>query len=178
MARDGEESHCRVGRHGSKPYLGICLGHQLLASALGGHVGLAQTKEVGVFDITLTPQATPHPIIAGLPERTKVAQWHHSEVLRLPDGAVCLAASEATPVQVMAIGDGVLGTQFHAEWTDDFVGSWERFPAYMSALESELGPGAYPRMKRETAAIMAECAAVGRTLYDNLMNRSGLKKAA
>ncbi|MDP9137844.1 MAG: type 1 glutamine amidotransferase, partial [Pseudomonadota bacterium] len=163
---------------GDKPYLGICLGHQLLASALGGEVGLARTKEVGVFDIAFAPQAASHPLVAGLPQRMKVTQWHHSEVRRLPAEAVCLAASPATPVQVMAVGDVALGTQFHAEWTNDFIARWESFPSYMRALEAELGPGAYPRIRKETAAVMAECAAVGRTLYDNLMNRSGLKNAA
>jgi GMP synthase-like glutamine amidotransferase len=99
-------------------------------------------------------------------------------VQQLPAKAECLATSSTTAVQVMAVGDIVLGTQFHAEWTNDFIAKWESFPSYMAALESELGPGAYPRIRMETAAIMAEYAAVGRTLYDNLMKRSGLKRAA
>jgi GMP synthase-like glutamine amidotransferase len=162
----------------AKPYLGICLGHQLLASSLGGTVALARQKEVGVFDIEFTGQSQAHPLSAGLMGRTKVAQWHHAEVTQLPSEAVCLAASPSTAVQIMAIGDVVLGIQFHAEWTDDFIARWESFPAYMAALEKELGPGAYPRLRRETTAIMAGFSTLGRTLYDNLMKRSGLKKAA
>jgi GMP synthase-like glutamine amidotransferase len=162
----------------AKPYLGICLGHQLLACALGGSVGPARHNEVGVFDIEFTGCAERHPLAAGLRGRAKVAQWHHAEVERLPADAVCLAASSSTPVQMMAIGEVALGIQFHAEWTDEFIARWESFPTYMAALEKELGPGVYPRIRKETAEIMADFSALGRTLYDNLMNRSGLKKAA
>jgi GMP synthase-like glutamine amidotransferase len=163
---------------GSRPYLGICLGHQLLACAMGGAVGLAGAKEVGVFEVAFGPDTRAHPLVEGLTGRIKVAQWHHAEVQQLPADAVCLASSSTTGVQMMAIGDIALGTQFHIEWTEEFIARWESFPSYMTALEAELGPDAYPRIRMETAGIMAEFSGLGRTLYDNLMKRSGLKKAA
>ena len=73
------------------PFLGICLGHQLLADALGGEVGPAAAPEIGVFEVELCDGAARHPLFAGLPERSRFLQWHRAEVRRPPDGAQVLA---------------------------------------------------------------------------------------
>jgi GMP synthase-like glutamine amidotransferase len=72
------------------PYLGICLGHQLLADALGGIVQPAARPEVGVFEIARTPAGEVHALLDGLPQRPRVLQWHTAEVIEPPEGAAVL----------------------------------------------------------------------------------------
>jgi GMP synthase-like glutamine amidotransferase len=158
-----------------RPFLGICLGHQLLAEAMGGQVAMAGQEEIGVFDVSFNGAA--HPLGQGLPATARVAQWHHAEVKRLPEGATVLASSPATAVQVMSLGPA-LGLQFHAEWQNDFIASWASLPSYLSAMESALGPGAYARMKIDAAAIMPDYHHLARQLYDNLMRIAGARVTA
>jgi GMP synthase-like glutamine amidotransferase len=72
----------------ARPYFGICLGHQLLAEALGGSVGLAAAPEVGVFQVEVTDDRS---LMGGLTSALTVMQWHHAEVSTVPAGAQILA---------------------------------------------------------------------------------------
>jgi GMP synthase-like glutamine amidotransferase len=92
----------------ARPYIGICLGHQLLADALGGEVGLASTPEVGICEVAVD-QAGDHPFSTGIAGRHMLPQWHLAEVTRLPAGAQSLAASAGTAVQAMAVDSHALG---------------------------------------------------------------------
>jgi GMP synthase-like glutamine amidotransferase len=163
-------------KHRARPFLGICLGHQLLGEAMGGRVGLAGQKEIGVFAIEFADAAA-HPLLQGLPATAKVTQWHRAEVNRLPEDAAVLASSPVTRVQAMSL-DCALGLQFHAEWKNEFIASWAALPSYLSAVESALGPGAYVRMKADAAAIMPDYHSLARRLYDNLMRMARARVTA
>ena len=162
----------------ARPYLGLCLGHQLLADAMGGKVELGEKREVGVHAVTINDQGARHPLFSGLTGTHPVMQWHLAEVTTPPPGAQVLASSPATKVQAIAVGDHALGLQFHAEFTPQSIASWASLPEYISALDRNLGSGAYDRVSREAYPLMPRMGAMTRRIYDNLMHATGLKKAA
>ena len=100
-------------RERGMPYLGFCLGHQLLADALGGTVGPMRQPEVGVLEVALTEAGRRDPIFAGIPERLHALQWHGAEVASPPPGATVLAESPACAVQALRVGDRAFGVQYH-----------------------------------------------------------------
>lgn len=161
----------------ARPYLGVCLGHQLLASALGGEVALAATSEVGVKQVSISGEGAQHPFFEGLEGQHKVMQWHHAEVKSVPEGARVLASSPDAAVQTIAVDDHALGLQFHAEFSPQTVASWESLPNYISALEATLGANAYDRVRGEALPLMPQMARMTRRIYDNFKRASGLASA-
>jgi GMP synthase-like glutamine amidotransferase len=129
------------------PYLGVCLGAQLLADALGGEVSAMSAPEVGLLPITLTETGRQHPLTAGLPDTFKVLQWHGQAVQKLPSGATLLASSTHCPVQAYAVSVGgvppqesrVFGLQFHSEVSAATIEAWVQIPAYRADLVATLG---------------------------------------
>ena len=149
------------------PFLGLCLGHQLLADALGGRVAAMDKPEVGVMDVDLTPAGQRDPLFAGLPKAMRCLQWHGSEVVEPPPGAEILASSPACPIQAFRIGDRAYALQFHMETTDETVAEWAPVPAYAQSLERIHGPGALTRLEADLAPHMAELNRTAQTLYGN-----------
>ena len=149
------------------PVLGICLGHQLLADALGGAVRPAAAPEIGVFEVTLNDGAADSPLLFGLPARGRFLQWHRAEVHRPPDRARVLAASTNCAIQALAIGERAFGLQFHAEVDEPLLDEWLRIPAAVADLESGLGPGGPDRFAADAYADVAAFRRAARQLYVN-----------
>ena len=160
----------------AKPYIGVCLGHQLLCEALGGEVGLARKQEVGVYDVALTEDGLRHKLFEGLDPSHKVMQWHFAEVTRAPQSVTVLASSETTATQAVALDHHAIGMQFHCEFTPQSMGGWSSLPGYIEALEKARGAGAYPRLLEEAFPLMPQMATMTRRIYDNLMQATGLRR--
>ncbi len=151
------------------PYLGVCLGHQLLGEALGGRVGPMAAPEIGVLDVELTPEGAADPLFAGLGPTIQSLQWHGAEVAEAPPGSAVLAGSPVCLVQALRVGERAWGIQFHCEVTAETVPEWGRVPAYREALEAALGAGARAGFEAHAARALADFNASARTLYDNFM---------
>jgi GMP synthase-like glutamine amidotransferase len=153
-----------------RPYLGICLGHQLLVDALGGRVALMDRPEVGLADVELTPEGLQDPVLSGLGSTMQTFQWHGAEVKELPPGTVILAHNPACPIQAVRYGDHAYGLQYHVEITPETVADWETVPTYRASLEQALGLEKASRLSETVAPHLATFRATAKRIDDNLLN--------
>ena len=146
-------------------FLGICLGHQLLADALGGRVCPMAEPEIGPFKVEPSGDAR-RSLLAGLAAPSRVLQWHAAEVERPPEGARILARSPGRAVQAMQVGERALGLQFHAEVTESLLDEWLAEPANADALTRHLGADGPDRFRAGARAHMAAFETVARRICD------------
>ncbi|WP_353988015.1 type 1 glutamine amidotransferase [Ruicaihuangia caeni] len=107
------------------PYLGICLGAQLLAVVAGGTVGPARKgAEIGVTTIMKTDAAADDPLLAHMPANARALQWHFLEVQTLPPGSRSLASSSQCENQAFRVGPAAWGLQFHLEALTATAETW------------------------------------------------------
>jgi GMP synthase-like glutamine amidotransferase len=149
-----------------RPYLGMCLGNQLLAEAMGGEVALMTgPPEVGMSTVRVEPD----PIFAGVPADCTCFQWHGAEVTRLPPGARLLATSPGCDVQSFAVGDCAYGLQCHMELTATTAAEWGALPEYAAALEKVRGVGALPGIQAEVDAKFDELQDAAHRIFSNFL---------
>jgi GMP synthase-like glutamine amidotransferase len=120
------------------PVWGVCLGAQLLASALGASVYTGAVPEVGVGRVWLTAAGKEDPVWGRFDADFPVLQWH-SDTFDLPAGAELLARSDTYPHQVFR-HDTSYGMQFHLEASHDLARQWLEIPEYRDSLEQAQGP--------------------------------------
>jgi len=107
----------------NRPVLGICLGAQLIAKALGAPVYRNAVKEIGWFPVSWTEEAGRDGLFTGLTQPEIVFHWH-GETFDLPPGASRLAASEACRNQAFRFRENVYGLQFHLEVMPEMIAEW------------------------------------------------------
>jgi GMP synthase-like glutamine amidotransferase len=152
----------------SRPFVGICLGHQLLAAALGGEVRLMTQPEIGLCQVALSKAGQNDPLFAGFHARVETFQWHGAEISRLPDQAEILATSSLCPIQAFRWGAHAYGVQYHIEITASTVAEWSEIPEYRTGLERTFGPDAAGRLHEEVMRQLASFEASARRLNDNV----------
>lgn len=151
-----------------RPYLGICLGHQLLAVALGGVVAPMAVPEVGFVDVELTEAGRADALLAGFPPCLETFQWHGAEIATLPEGAVVLAANAACATQAIRWGRHAWGFQYHVEITPQTVPEWQVIAEYAASLVAALGEDEAGLLEARVTPRLPAFRAAAKRLHDNL----------
>ena len=150
-----------------KPYLGFCLGCQLLGEVIGGKVVKSSPSEIGIMDINFTKEKKDDHLFSQFPDKIKSLQWHSYEVQGLDKNkeVTLLASSPITKYQIFKYQDHAYGIQFHIEIKDTTVNEWGCVPEYKSALEKQLGPDALKKFDNEAQANMKNMNNYSNILY-------------
>lgn len=147
-----------------KPVLGICLGSQLLARALGAPVMRHHTKEIGWYDLAPTPEGRADPLFRHLGPSEKIFQWH-GDTFAIPHGAVHLAASDACAHQAFRYGHNVYGLQFHLEVDEPMIHRWLHAPSNQRELDGLKGVIDPDAIARDTPLHIGRSRALGESVF-------------
>jgi GMP synthase-like glutamine amidotransferase len=126
------------------PFLGICLGAQILAKACGAKVFKAPAEEIGWDAVMVTEQGRKDRLFLHVPETMTVFQWH-GDTFDVPAGGYLLAEGKVCPSQAFRVGANAYGLQFHIEATPDMVKRWmenERGRVNVNRIMKQTGKGA------------------------------------
>ena len=155
-----------------KPYLGFCLGCQLLGEVVGGKVVKSNPAEIGMMDINFTDNKKKDILFSKFPDNIKSLQWHSYEVQGVdknPD-ITLIASSPITKYQIFKYQDHAYGIQFHIEIKDTTVNEWSCVPEYKKALEDQLGDGALEKFDQSAKKNMKDMNNYSKILYTNFKN--------
>ena len=152
-----------------KPYLGFCLGCQLLGEAVGGQVIKSNPSEIGMMEINFSDKKNDDSLFSSFPNKIKSLQWHSYEVNNLESNkdVTILASSPITKYQIFKYQNHAYGIQFHIEIKDTTVNEWGCVPEYKSALEEQFGEGALVKFDKEAKSNMSEMNKYSKILYTN-----------
>ena len=150
-----------------KPYLGFCLGCQLLGEVIGGKVAKTNNPEIGMLNINFSENKKDDPLFSKFPEKITSLQWHSYEVQGLENNknVTLLASSPETKYQIFKYQSHAYGIQFHIEVKDTTVSEWGCVPEYKNALEEQLGEGALEKFDKEAQANMQNMNNYSKILY-------------
>ena len=152
-----------------KPYLGFCLGCQLLGEVIGGRVVKSNNSEIGMLNIDFSENKKNDLLFSKFPEKITSLQWHSYEVRNLESNknVTLIASSPETKYQIFKYQNHAYGIQFHIEVKDTTVNAWGCVPEYKSALEKQLGKGALEKFDKEAQSNMQNMNSYSKILYEN-----------
>ena len=153
-----------------KPFLGICLGHQLLADALGGRVAKMDVPEIGVSEVIFSPAGAASRLFRNLPSVLPALQWHGAAVERVPDGAVVLASNAHCAIQSFSFADIAYGVQYHMEPTECTIQEWAEIPEYRESLERIAGTAGQQRLEKQTLERIDDFRRYAEILHRNFLS--------
>ena len=152
-----------------KPYLGFCLGCQLLGEVVGGKVVKSKPAEIGIMDINFSKKKNGDKLFSKFPDIIKSLQWHSYEVQEIDNNPdiTLLASSPVTKYQIFKYQNHAYGIQFHIEIKDTTVNEWGCVPEYKKALEDQLGNGALDKFDKSAKNNMEDMNNYSKILYYN-----------
>ena len=155
-----------------KPILGVCLGAQLLAAALGARVAKNPQKEIGWYPLMREPGAAGDPMWDPFGQTETVFQWH-GDAFALPKGAVQLASSPLCAQQAFRYGGAAYGLQFHLEVTEAMIRAWcNANAAELASLRGVIDPAAIRSQAPAHLARLEELSRHVATAFCELMQPS------
>tara|TARA_B100001540_G_scaffold72756_1_gene65669 strand:+ start:21 stop:740 length:720 start_codon:yes stop_codon:yes gene_type:complete len=152
-----------------KPYLGFCLGCQLLGEIIGGRVIKSNPPEIGILDIDMVEEKKDDLLFSNFPNKIKALQWHSYEVegLENNNNVTLLASSDSTKYQIFRYRKNAYGIQFHIEIKSNTVSDWGCIPEYKNSLEDSLGKGALEKLELIASENMKDMNNHATLLYKN-----------
>ena len=156
----------------NKPYLGFCLGCQLLGEVIGGKVVKTNNPEIGMLDVNFLDEKKKDILFTDFPQKITSLQWHSYEVQELEKNkdVTLIASSKETKYQIFRYKNNAYGIQFHIEIKDTTVNDWGCVPEYKSALENQLGQGALEKFDKDAKENMTNMNNYSKILYTNFKN--------
>lgn len=156
-----------------RPYLGLCLGHQLLAEAMGGSCRKMATPEIKVSNVDVMDPNDP--LLGVCPARFPAMHWHGVEVAILPPNATILAKSQGCANQAMRIGKTAWGLQYHPELEAGTATGWLRDPANFKVATDWLGSAEKAhQFAKDSEAHVPDCLKRSEAIYQNFRSFCGL----
>lgn len=150
--------------------LGICLGAQLLAKALGGSVSRNKTREIGWYDVELTEDGANDPVLSAFGAQQQVFQWHEDGI-QLPPETVHLAGSQVSEVQAFRYGEHAYGFQFHLEVNRSLIERWLTVPANQKTLQEEAGRIDPDEIRQQSSETISALETLSRATFSRWIER-------
>jgi GMP synthase-like glutamine amidotransferase len=169
----GVESAIRKAVEEDIPYLGLCLGGQLLAHALGAPVKRHSMALIGFYEVQLTEEGEADPLFRGLPGYQEVILWHE-DTFDIPRDAVQLATNAHTENQAFRYGRRAYGTQYHIELTPGMLDVWMHHPDYRQEIVYTLGESAADKFVSDRSRFYALYRGHTRIVFENFLRIGGL----
>ncbi len=157
------------------PVLGICLGSQLLAKALGAMVARNLEKEIGWYDVSPTAEGKTDPLMSNFKDVERVFQWH-GDTFELPKGTVHLAYSPLCQHQAFRYGDKVYGFQFHLEVDEPMVDRWLDVPENKMEIEESNGVIDSDIIRSDTPLFIERLKELSKLVFSDFIDLFGFNK--
>ncbi len=155
------------------PYLGMCLGGQLLANAFNAPIRRLPKERIGFLQVHFTQAGTHDPLYHGLPGYQQAFQWHE-DCFALPEGAVALAHHTDGSNQAFRYGSHAYGLQYHIELTKEMFDTWLNDPSLKKEFVEAYSMDVYKKVVQEVPQLFPTYDQHARTLIENFFSISKL----